>query len=104
MISEFSVKCHSYVCSRLTPVSVNGANSVKHDEIQKCRVNRGITNLATNTLPVLVIQSVLSLLPLGRYLVPFTVLNRHQPIDSSGKFFLPMHQIMCVLSEKECLW
>ena len=48
-------------------------------------VTRGITHLATDTLPVLVIQSVFSLLPLGRYLLPLTTLNRYQPIDSSGK-------------------
>ena len=35
-------------------------------------VTRGITHLATDTLPMLVIQSVFSLLPLGRYLLPLT--------------------------------
>ena len=50
-------------------------------------VTRSIINLATNTLPVLVIQSIFSLLPLGRYLLPLTTLNRYQTLDSSGKFF-----------------
>ena len=44
-----------------------------------------VTHLATDTMPVLVIQSVFSLLPLGRYLLPITTLNRYQPTDSSGK-------------------
>ena len=50
-------------------------------------ITKGITRLATDTLPVLVIQSVFSLLPLGRYLLPLTTLNRYQPTDSSGKLF-----------------
>ena len=50
-------------------------------------VIRGIPHLATNTLPVPVIQSVFSLLPLGRYLLSLTTLNRYQPINSSEKFF-----------------
>ena len=48
-------------------------------------VTRGITHLATDTLPMLVIQSVFSLLRLGRYLLPITTPSRYQPIDSSGK-------------------
>ena len=48
-------------------------------------VTKGITHLATDTLPVLVIQSVFSLLPLGRHLLPPTTLNRYQPTDSSRK-------------------
>ena len=48
-------------------------------------VTKGITHLATNALPVVVIQSAFSLLPLGRYLLLLTTLNRYQPIDSSGK-------------------
>ena len=43
--------------------------------------------MATNALPVLEIQSVLALLPPGRYLLPLTILKRYQPTDSSGKFF-----------------
>ena len=31
-------------------------------------LTRGITHLATNTLPVVVIQSAFPLLPLGRYI------------------------------------
>ena len=48
-------------------------------------VTTGNTILATDTLSVLVIQSVFSLLPLGRYLLPLTTLNRYQPTDSNGK-------------------
>ena len=55
---------------------------------------RGITHLATDTLPVLVIQSVFSLLPLGRYL---TTLNRYQPTDSSEKLLLLLYQGMYLL-------
>ena len=47
-------------------------------------VTRGITHLATDTLPMVVIQSIFSLLPLGRYLLLLT-LNRYQPTNSSGK-------------------
>ena len=48
-------------------------------------VTRDITYLATDTLPVLVIQSAFSLPPLGRYQLPLTTLHRYQPADSSGK-------------------
>ena len=57
-------------------------------------VTRGITLLATNTLPVPVIQSVFLLLYLGWYLLPLTALNRYQPRDSCGKFFLPLQKGM----------
>ena len=48
-------------------------------------VTRDITHLPIDTLPVLVIQHVFSLLPLGRYLLLLTTLNRYQPAGSSGK-------------------
>ena len=48
-------------------------------------VTRGIIHHATETLPVIVIQSVFLLLPLSRYLLPLPTLNRYQPADSSGK-------------------
>ena len=48
-------------------------------------VTRSITHLPTDTLPVLVIQSVFSLLPLIRYPLPITTPSRYQPTDSSGK-------------------
>ena len=47
---------------------------------------RGITQLVVGVLPVIVIQSVFSLLPRGRYLLPLTTPNSYQPIDSSRKF------------------
>ena len=46
---------------------------------------RGVAHLATDTLPVLVIQTVFSLLPLGRYLLQLATLNRYRPTNSSGK-------------------
>ena len=67
-------------------------------------VTRGNTHLATNTLPVPVIQNVFLLLPLEWYLLPLTTLNRYQPTDSSEKFFLPLHQGIYLLSDIECLW
>ena len=67
-------------------------------------VTRDITHLATDTLPGLVIQSVFSLLPLGRYLLPLTIQNRYQPTDSSGKFALYYYIKECkLLSDTECL-
>ena len=48
-------------------------------------VTRSITHLATDILPVLIIQNVFSLLPLGRYLLPLTTLSRYQPTNISGK-------------------
>ena len=54
-------------------------------------VTRGITHLATNTLPVVVIQSVFPLLPLGRYqtrdsnaIFIFTTTSRNVPIVKYG--------------------
>ena len=61
-------------------------------------VIRGTTHLATDTLPVLVMQSIFSLLPLGRYLLPLTTLNRYQPTDSSGKL------LFTTMSGVEYLW
>ena len=54
-------------------------NLENHDKIQI-----GITYLATNTLAV--VQSTVQLLPLGRYLLPLTTLNRYQTRDSNGIF------------------
>ena len=52
-------------------------------------ITKGVTLLATNTRPEVVIYSAFSLhvLPLGRLLLPLTTLNRYQPTDSGGKFF-----------------
>ena len=47
-----------------------------------------INHLLTDALPVLVIKGALSLLPLGRYLLPVTTWNRYQSKGSSGKFSL----------------
>ena len=48
-------------------------------------VTRGINHVATDALPVLVIQRVFSLLPLGRYQLEITTPSRYQPTDSSAK-------------------
>ena len=45
-------------------------------------VTRDITYLSTNTLPVVVLESVFPLLPLGRYLMSLTKLNRYETTDS----------------------
>ena len=50
-------------------------------------VTRGITQLVVGVLPVIVIQSVFSLLSWDRYLLPLSTLNRYQPTDSSRKSF-----------------
>ena len=47
-----------------------------------------ITHLLTDILPLLVIKSVFSLLPPGRYLLPVTTGNRYQSTGSSRKFFV----------------
>ena len=57
-------------------------------------VTKVITHLLTDTLTVLVIQSVFSLLPLGTYLLSVTTQNRYQSTGSSVKFFLPLHEGM----------
>ena len=66
-------------------------------------VIRGITHLATDTLPVLVIESVFSLLPLGRYPLPITTPSRYQPGDSSGKLLYTTISRNVPLSDVECL-
>ena len=54
---------------------------------QNPKVAKVINHLLTDTLPVLVIKSAFSLLPLGRYLLPVTTQNTYQSTGSSGKFF-----------------
>ena len=48
---------------------------------------RSITYLFTDTLPVVVLESVFPLLPLGRYLMSLTELNRYETTDSNGTFY-----------------
>ena len=43
--------------------------------------------MATDTLPVIVIPSMFPLLPLVRYLLPLTTLNRYLSRDSNGNLF-----------------
>ena len=51
-------------------------------------VTRDVTYLSTNTLPVVVVlESVFPLLPLGRYLMSLTKLNRYETTDSNGTFY-----------------
>ena len=53
-------------------------------------------------LPVLVIQSVFSLLPLGRYLLQVTTQTRYQPTDSRWKITVSLpYQGMYLLSDIE---
>ena len=68
-------------------ISLNSANSVNHDKIQKWYGYQSHYHLLTDTLPILEIKSAFSLLPLGMYLVPLTTWNRYQSTDNSGKFF-----------------
>ena len=56
-------------------------------KFQSGMVTKGITQLATNTLPVLVIQSAFSLLQPGGYLLSITTSNRYQPRYSNRKIF-----------------
>ena len=65
-------------------------------------ITRGIAHLATDTLPVLVVQSVFTLLPQGRYLLSVITWNRYQPTDSSGKLLFTT--IPRNVSDIECLW
>ena len=55
-------------------------------KFKSAMVTKGISHLATDTLPVLEIKHAFSLLPLGRYLLILTTLDRYQPTGSSGKF------------------
>ena len=50
-------------------------------------VTKVSTHLLTDTLPVLLIKSAFSLLPVGGHLLPVTTQNRYQSTGSSGKFF-----------------
>ena len=50
-------------------------------------VTRGITQLTTDTLPFTVIESAFPLLPLVRYPLWLTTVNRYHPRDSNGNIF-----------------
>ena len=50
-------------------------------------VTKGITSLATATLPMAVKESVFPLLPVGRYPLWLITVNRHHPRDSNGNIF-----------------
>ena len=66
-------------------------------------ITRGIIYLATNTLPEVVLESIFSLLPLGRHLLPLSTHNRNQPIDSNEHFFSGLHPAKLLLPDMECL-
>ena len=53
---------------------LNSMNSVNHEKSRNGMVTKSIT---TDTFPMAVIESTFSLLPLGRYLLPMTILNRY---------------------------
>ena len=64
----------------------------------------GITHLATNTLPILVIQSVFPLLPLSTYIYCHSPLSTDTNLQKEAEnSFLPLHQGVCLLSDTECL-
>ena len=58
-------------------------------------ITRGITELATDALPFLVIENAVPLLPLSRYPLWLTTVNRYHP---------RLHLGMSLLSDMECLW
>ena len=59
-------------------------NSVNHDKIQKWYGYQRYYPLATDTLPFIVIEYTFPLLPLVRYLLWLTTVNRYNPRDSNG--------------------
>ena len=66
-------------------------------------VTKVIIHMLTDTLPVLVIKSAFSLLPLGRYLLPVTTQKRYQSTGSSGKFFFTTTSLHQGISDVECI-
>ena len=58
--------------------------SVNHDQIQKWHNSIGITHLGTVTFTVIVMESTVSLLPLGMYLLPLTIINIYLPVEDPG--------------------
>ena len=60
-------------------------------------VTKGIIQLAVNTLPVVLIQSAFSLLPLDRYLLPLTTDTNLQIVVENS--LSPLHQGMYLLSD-----
>ena len=66
-------------------------------------VTKVIIHMLTDALPVLVIKSAFSLLPLGRYLLPVTTQERYQSTGSSGKFFFTTTSLHQGISDVECL-
>ena len=71
---------------------------------KNCTVTRTKTYLATDTLPVVVKESVFPLLPLGRYLLPITTCNRYNPEIVLEISFIQLHLGKYLLSDMECLW
>ena len=84
--AEFHSTSKKRCNTRLFPkwMSLNSANSVNHQKSPKNIV--GTTYLDIVTFPVIVVESTFSLLPLGRYLLPQTTLNRYFSRYSSNNF------------------
>ena len=61
--------------------------SVNHDKTRNDIVARGVTQLATDTLPFVVIECAFPLLPLVRYPLWLTAVNRYHPRHSNGNIF-----------------
>ena len=78
--------CSGKTNNRVFPkwMSLNSAN---HDKIQNSIVTANISYLDIITFSVIVVESTFSSLPLGRYLLPVTTLNRYLSRHSS-KFFI----------------
>ena len=54
-------------------------------------VTTGIIYLLIDTFPAIVIESTFSLLPLGRYLLPWATQNRNPPRCGNKHFFFLLH-------------
>ena len=92
---------------RLTSITIfsrwillNSPNLANPDNIPKVvRVTRGITFLA-----VIVTESIMPLLPLVRYLLPLTLLNRYLPRSSDKNLIVLLHLGMYLLSKLVYAW
>ena len=68
-------------------------------ESKNAKITLGNTHLARNTLLLLVIRHVFSLLPLGRYLLLLTTLKRYQPTIENSIEAPLFHLISCLVFE-----
>ena len=78
-------------------MSLNSANSVNHDKIQNSIITTRTTYLDIVTFLVMVIEITISLLPLGRYLLPLTTWN-------TCGVFLEIISILCFVTIHWIQW